>query len=69
MVRNLERKRVVMFKFHSERQARVHTVESFFSLIVFLTFGDYTHWTRKYFMYCFKFYIFVLSLILFHFST
>ena len=31
--------------------------------------GNYTHWTRKYFMYCFKFYIFVLHLILFHFST
>ena len=31
--------------------------------------GNYTHWTRKYFMYCFKLYIFVLHLILFHFST
>ena len=31
--------------------------------------GNYTHWTCKYFMYCFESYIFVLHLILFHFST
>ena len=31
--------------------------------------GNYTRWTRKYFTYCFKFYIFVLHLILFHLST
>ena len=41
---------------------------SFFSNCVSYL-GNYTHWTRKYFMYCFKFFIFVLHLILFHFSS
>ena len=40
----------------------------FFSYCVFYL-GNYTHWTRKCFMYCFRFYIFVLHLILSHFST
>ena len=47
---------------------RTFFLNSFFSYCVSYL-GNYTHWTSKYFMYCFKFCIFVLHLVLFHFST
>ena len=37
-------------------------IYSFFFSYCVSHLGNYTHWTGKYFMYCFKFYIFVLHL-------